>query len=150
MRNEAQKLLEENFKESLGSRHPALTILRRLSAQVNMLSRFSLPYISIFYQLPDTSEGINLQIRLLQTVSTNYWLQPAWLVVDGVVAPHACILHRFWFHWSFPRLLDLFIISKVDHLTKKPQNGERCLKEIQSILVENDISPFEVFFLITY
>jgi E3 ubiquitin-protein ligase TRIP12 len=65
VRNEAQKLLEENFKESLGSRHPALTILRRLSAQV-------------------------------------------------------------------------------DHLTKKPQNGERCLKEIQSILVENDISPFEV------
>jgi E3 ubiquitin-protein ligase TRIP12 len=66
VRNEAQKLLEENFKESLGSRHPALTILRRLSAQV-------------------------------------------------------------------------------DHLTKKPQNGERCLKEIQSILVENDISPFEVY-----
>jgi len=65
VRNEAQRLLEANFKESLGSRHPALTILRRLSAQV-------------------------------------------------------------------------------DHLTKKPQNGERCLKEIQSILVENDISPFEV------
>jgi hypothetical protein len=35
VRNEAQKLLEENFKESLGSRHPALTILRRLSAQVS-------------------------------------------------------------------------------------------------------------------
>jgi len=65
VRNEAHKLLEDNFKESLGSRHPALTILRRLSAQV-------------------------------------------------------------------------------DHLTKKPQNGERCLKEIQSILAENDISPFEV------
>ena len=32
----------------------------------------------------------------------------------------------------------------MDHLTKKPQNGERCLKEILSILVENDISPFEV------
>ena len=32
----------------------------------------------------------------------------------------------------------------MDHLTKKPQNGERCLKEIQSILAENDISPFEV------
>ncbi len=27
--------MEENFKESLGSRHPALTILRRLSAQVD-------------------------------------------------------------------------------------------------------------------
>jgi len=66
VRNEAQRLLEEKFKESLGSRHPALTILRRLSAQV-------------------------------------------------------------------------------DHLTKKPQNGERCLREIQSILVENDISPFEVY-----
>ncbi len=33
---------------------------------------------------------------------------------------------------------------QVDHLTKKPKDGERCLKEIQSILVENDISPFEV------
>ena len=30
-------------------------------------------------------------------------------------------------------------------MTKKPQNGERCLREIQSILVENDISPFEVY-----
>ena len=28
VRNEAQRLLEANFKESLGSRHPALTILR--------------------------------------------------------------------------------------------------------------------------
>ena len=37
--------------------------------------------------------------------------------------------------------------AQVDHLTKKPQNGERCLKEIQSILVENDISPFEVYVL---
>ena len=38
--------------------------------------------------------------------------------------------------------------AQVDHLTKKPQNGERCLKEIQSILVENDISPFEVYVLL--
>ena len=38
------------------------------------------------------------------------------------------------------------VLLKVDHLTKKPQNGERCLREIQSILVENDISPFEVGF----
>jgi E3 ubiquitin-protein ligase TRIP12 len=53
------------FKESLGSRHPALTILRRLSAQV-------------------------------------------------------------------------------DHLTRKPKDGERSLREILSILHENDISPFEV------
>ena len=32
----------------------------------------------------------------------------------------------------------------MDHLAKKPRDGERCLREIQSILVENDISPFEV------
>ena len=65
VRDQAGRFLEQYFKESLGSRHPALTILRRLSAQV-------------------------------------------------------------------------------DHLAKKPRDGERCLREIQSILVENDISPFEV------
>ncbi len=65
MREQASRFLESYFKESLGSRHPALTILRRLSAQV-------------------------------------------------------------------------------DHLTRKPKDGERSLKEILSILLENDISPFEV------
>merc|ERR1719318_2058449 len=65
VRDQAGRFLEQYFRESLGSRHPALTILRRLSAQV-------------------------------------------------------------------------------DHLAKKPRDGDRCLKEIQSILVENDISPFEV------
>ena len=33
---------------------------------------------------------------------------------------------------------------QVDHLTKKPKDGERCLREILSVLLENDISPFEV------
>ena len=33
---------------------------------------------------------------------------------------------------------------QVDHLAKKPRDGERCLREIQSILQETDISPFEV------
>ena len=65
VREQATRFLEAYFKESLGSRHPALTILRRLSAQV-------------------------------------------------------------------------------DHLTRKPKDGERSLKEILSILYENDISPFEV------
>jgi len=65
VRDQAARFLEQYFRESLGSRHPALTILRRLSAQV-------------------------------------------------------------------------------DHLAKKPRDGERCLREIQSILMENDISPFEV------
>jgi len=65
VREQASRFLEAYFKESLGSRHPALTILRRLSAQV-------------------------------------------------------------------------------DHLTRKPKDGERSLKEILSILHENDISPFEV------
>jgi E3 ubiquitin-protein ligase TRIP12 len=65
VREQASRFLESYFKESLGSRHPALTILRRLSAQV-------------------------------------------------------------------------------DHLTRKPKDGERSLKEILSILYENDISPFEV------
>ena len=65
VREQASRFLEAYFKESLGSRHPALTILRRLSAQV-------------------------------------------------------------------------------DHLTKKPKDGERSLKEILSVLFENDISPFEV------
>ena len=65
VREQASRFLESYFKESLGSRHPALTILRRLSAQV-------------------------------------------------------------------------------DHLTRKPKDGERSLKEILSILHENDISPFEV------
>ena len=61
-------------------------------------------------------------------------------------------MHAYCIGFGFSQVFPdcLFIISKVDHLTKKPQNGERCLKEIQSILVENDISPFEVFFLITY
>ena len=31
-------------------------------------------------------------------------------------------------------------------MAKKPRDGERCLREIQSILMENDISPFEVPF----
>eukprot|EP00095_Tigriopus_kingsejongensis_P008879 maker-scaffold15_size728074-snap-gene-6.27 protein:Tk08879 transcript:maker-scaffold15_size728074-snap-gene-6.27-mRNA-1 annotation:"e3 ubiquitin-protein ligase trip12 isoform x2" len=65
VREQASRFLEAYFKESLGSRHPALTILRRLSAQV-------------------------------------------------------------------------------DHLTKKPKDGERSLREILSVLIENDISPFEV------
>ena len=65
VREQATRFLESYFKESLGSRHPALTILRRLSAQV-------------------------------------------------------------------------------DHLARKPKDGERSLKEILSILHENDISPFEV------
>ena len=34
VRDRASRFLESYFKESLGSRHPALTILRRLSAQV--------------------------------------------------------------------------------------------------------------------
>lgn len=65
VREQASRFLESYFKESLGSRHPALTILRRLSAQV-------------------------------------------------------------------------------DHLTRKPKDGERSLREILSVLIENDISPFEV------
>lgn len=32
----------------------------------------------------------------------------------------------------------------MDHLTRKPKDGERCLREILSVLHENDISPFEV------
>ena len=32
----------------------------------------------------------------------------------------------------------------MDHLTRKPKDGERSLREILSILYENDISPFEV------
>ena len=35
MRDQAARFLEQYFRESLGSRHPALTILRRLSAQVH-------------------------------------------------------------------------------------------------------------------
>ncbi len=65
VREQASRFLESYFKESLGSRHPALTILRRLSAQV-------------------------------------------------------------------------------DHLTRKPKDGERSLRGILSVLLENDISPFEV------
>ena len=65
VREQASRFLESYFKESLGSRHPALTILRRLSAQV-------------------------------------------------------------------------------DHLTRKPKDGERSLREILSVLHENDISPFEI------
>ena len=65
VREQASRFLESYFKESLGSRHPALTILRRLSAQV-------------------------------------------------------------------------------DHLAKKPKDGEKSLRNILSILHENDISPFEV------
>ena len=34
VRDQAARFLEQYFRESLGSRHPALTILRRLSAQV--------------------------------------------------------------------------------------------------------------------
>ena len=65
VREQSSRFLESYFKESLGSRHPALTILRRLSAQV-------------------------------------------------------------------------------DHLAKKPKDGEKSLRNILSILHENDISPFEV------
>ena len=65
VREQASRFMESYFKESLGSRHPALTILRRLSAQV-------------------------------------------------------------------------------DHLAKKPKDGEKSLRNILSILHENDISPFEV------
>lgn len=32
----------------------------------------------------------------------------------------------------------------MDHLTRKPKDGERSLREILSVLHENDISPFEV------
>ena len=46
VRDRATRFLESYFKESLGSRHPALTILRRLSAQVqNDLSDLTLAYI---------------------------------------------------------------------------------------------------------
>ena len=34
--------------------------------------------------------------------------------------------------------------AQVDHLARKPKDGERSLREILSILHENDISPFEV------
>jgi hypothetical protein len=34
VREQSRRFLEQYFRESLGSRHPALTILRRLSAQV--------------------------------------------------------------------------------------------------------------------
>ena len=39
VREQASRFLESYFKESLGSRHPALTILRRLSAQVDHLAK---------------------------------------------------------------------------------------------------------------
>ncbi len=38
----------------------------------------------------------------------------------------------------------VFIFIKVDHLTRKPKDGKRSLREILSILHENDIWPFEV------
>jgi hypothetical protein len=38
----------------------------------------------------------------------------------------------------------VFIFLKVDHLTRKPKDGERSLREILLILHENDIWPFEV------
>ena len=81
VREQASRFLESYFKESLGSRHPALTILRRLSAQV----------------------------RLVQ----------ADLVDMTLTLP--------------PPL-------QVDHLTRKPKDGERSLREILSVLHENDIS----------
>ena len=84
VRDQAARFLEQYFRESLGSRHPALTILRRLSAQV---------------------------------------------------------LHLFFLH---NHQQEHFCDCQVDHLAKKPRDGERCLREIQSILMENDISPFEV------
>ena len=49
---------------------------------------------------------------------------------------------------KFPYFSALTILrrlsAQVDHLTRKPKDGERSLKEILSILYENDISPFEV------
>ena len=38
----------------------------------------------------------------------------------------------------------MYLSLQVDHLTRKPKDGERSLREILSILHENDISPFEV------
>jgi hypothetical protein len=40
VREQSRRFLEQYFRESLGSRHPALTILRRLSAQVPILVVF--------------------------------------------------------------------------------------------------------------
>jgi E3 ubiquitin-protein ligase TRIP12 len=84
VREQASRFLESYFKESLGSRHPALTILRRLSAQV-------CPLIFLICKFKTNNEYF-----------------------------------------------------KVDHLTRKPKDGERSLREILSVLHENDISPFEV------
>ena len=41
-------------------------------------------------------------------------------------------------------LITIYTSSQVDHLLKQLRDGERCLREIQTILHENNISPFEV------
>ena len=96
VREQASRFLESYFKESLGSRHPALTILRRLSAQV----RTTLHEI--------------LFVCLIGVISNRNLLY-------------------------FP-----IVCLQVDHLTRKPKDGERSLREILSVLHENDISPFEI------
>ena len=74
--DQVARMMEQYFRESLGSRHPALTILRRLSAQAILLPTYHYLYL---------------------------------------------------------------LSGEVDHLLKKLRD-----REIQIILLENDISPFEV------
>ena len=47
------------------------------------------------------------------------------------------------FHIVYTKMC-IYLSLQVDHLTRKPKDGERSLREILSILHENDISPFEV------
>lgn len=59
----------------------------------------------------------------------------SWKTLNNITLHESYSNYKFQYESNFPQ---------VDHLTRKPKDGERSLREILSVLHENDISPFEI------
>ena len=80
MRDQAARFLEQYFRESLGSRHPALTILRRLSAQVHItlgghqiITVFELRFNNVLFRWTTWPRSLEMESVAFEKSSLSSW-----------------------------------------------------------------------------
>ena len=76
MRDQAARFLEQYFRESLGSRHPALTILRRLSAQVHsghLITSFEPRFNIVLFRWTTWPRSLEMESVAFEKSSLSSW-----------------------------------------------------------------------------
>ena len=76
MRDQAARFLEQYLRESLGSRHPALTILRRLSAQVHsghLITSFEPRFNNVLFRWITWPRSLEMESVAFEKSSLSSW-----------------------------------------------------------------------------